>query len=77
MLVRMLAVLGVTLSVGLLTAGPAMASPFRYHSTYYGDAAWTKCYERGYQGVRDGSWWDSDCRRAPYGVDLYVQISPN
>jgi hypothetical protein len=76
-LARLLAVCGVALSVGLLTASPAMASPFRYHSTYYGDNAWGACYQRGYQGIKEGTWYDSDCQGKSYGVDLYVQVSPN
>lgn len=54
-----------------------MASPWRYYDTYYGDSAWTKCFDRGYQGIREGTWWDSDCRGKSYGVELWIQVRPD
>lgn len=69
--------LAVLFGGAVVSAPEASASPFRYHSTYYGDAKYWSCYQRGNQGLQNNEWYDYDCRPESTWVNLYIQISPN
>ncbi|MEV6283486.1 hypothetical protein [Kribbella sp. NPDC051770] len=67
----------VVVGAGVVTAPVASASPLRYYTTFYGGDTYSQCIQRGNQGLRNGEWWDYQCRLESYGSDLYIQISPN
>ncbi|GAA0611812.1 hypothetical protein GCM10009534_53220 [Kribbella sandramycini] len=60
----------------VVTAPAANASPLRYYTTFYGGDTYSKCLNRGYQGIRNNEWYDFKCELESYGSDLYIQVSP-
>ncbi|MDF5757660.1 hypothetical protein [Spongiactinospora sp. TRM90649] len=84
-----LAGVGAALAGALVTSVPAQAetaetaktsaaalSPWRYVESFYGWNRWYDCRQVAYQGIRNGWWYNADCREAPDRIDLYVQVTP-